>query len=65
MSIELQVFIAGDVEPLSFDDYATYLASVAAGGTDAQQLVLPDELYYDNPREGTFLSITPETNGLG
>lgn len=59
MSIEVKVYLPGPCEPVSLDDYATYLAMVAGCGTYEQAQCLPDELYYSNPVEGSELSITP------
>jgi len=64
MTIEVLVYLPGSDQPVDLNGYAEYLATVAASDTPDDGQCLPDELHYDNPREGTSLSITTETNDM-
>ena len=61
MTIEVLVYLPGSDQPVDLNGYAEYLATVAANDTPDGGQCLPDEIYYDNPREGSPLSIQPET----
>jgi len=60
MTIRLDVHISSQSDPLTLDDYATYLALAASSDIYGDDPGLPNEVYYSNPKEETELSISEE-----
>lgn len=53
MTVEIQTFIPGHVEPVDLDVYADIVAAIAGCGTYEQAQSLPDYFHFDNPKTGS------------
>jgi len=51
------VYLPGESEPVSLDEYADYIAAVVAYGSDIEEHALPAEFFYNNPITGSTYSI--------
>jgi hypothetical protein len=61
--IEVEAYAPGIPDSLTLDEYVDLMTMVAACGIADQADLLPDYLYYDNPKTGYKCSIgRPPTN---
>ena len=57
MTIEVQVYLPGENNPVDLDTYADIVAGIAGFGTAEQAQCLPDYYSYDNPKTGSSCSV--------
>jgi hypothetical protein len=57
MTIEVQVFLPGENNPVDLDTYADIVAAIAGCGTYEQAQSLPDYYHYDNPKTGAQCTV--------